>query len=720
MEDILQHNNQIYIRASARLADQRLRVLKHGEAFGIFDVFGDIKPVGIGAQGLYSGATRFLSRLELRFGNRYPTLLSSTVTNDDMLMTADLSNPDIEDADCVSPHSSFHVFRSKFLLADSCYEQLQITNFSDVKCSLPLTFFFQSDFVDMFEIRGIPREKRGTILPAEVGKNQVVFRYIGLDEQIRSLRLTFFSDPLELTDSFCRFSVNLPPGHSTKLYLTMDCLEGEKWKEAPKSYPEAFDTAERYFRRNAAAGCLVQSSSERFRTWMDRSKADIFLMVTQRKLGTYPYAGIPWFNTVFGRDGIITAMQYLWVDPRLAREVLSYLAILQAREDVPFEDAEPGKIVHELRRGEMVSTGEVPFRRYYGAVDSTPLFIMLAGRYLETTADLTFIENLWPVIRAGLRWIDEHGDLDGDGFIEYFRRSPRGLINQGWKDSGDSVSHADGRLAEGPIALVEVQSYVYDAKIQASKIAKRLGLSSYSERLLKEAEELRRQFDQFWVPRLDCLALALDGAKNPCAVVSSNAGQALFSGILDPVRAEKVGRRMLSEEMFSGWGVRTLSAKEARYNPMSYHNGSIWPHDNSLIAEGLARYGMKEEVLLITEALFDVSVNVDLFRLPELFCGFPRREGQGPTLYPVACSPQAWAAGSVFQLLKACLGLHVDGFNRVVSFLHPVLPRAIEELLLRNLRVGEGEVDLLFRRHGSEVNLFVERRVGKVEVNILK
>lgn len=722
MEDILQLNNQIYISASSSLADQRMRVLKYAEVFGIFDVFGDVKPVGLGTQGIYSGATRYLSRMEMRVGNRYPVYLSSTITNDDMLLTVDLTNPDI-----VHPngktllHSSFHVFRSKFLYDDGCYEQLEITNFANEASHLPISFLFDSDFADMFQIRGIKREKHGELLATEIKEDQVIFSYRGADNKIRRCRIYFTPTPLEVTKTSCQFVVALAPQEKKKIHISIHCYEGDVPDLPATIYTDLHPKLELNYKKESEQGCEIHSSSERFNAWIRRSKSDILLMTTQYDSGPYPYAGIPWFNTIFGRDGIVTALQYLWVDSSLAKGVLSYLANTQATLNNPYEDAEPGKILHEFRKGEMVDTGEVPFKKYYGSADSTPLFIILAGSYLDVTGDKSFIESIWPNIQQALQWIDKYGDADGDGFVEYNRRSPRGLINQGWKDSKDSVSHSDGMLAEGSIALAEVQAYVYEAKLQAAKIAKYLGDANLSTQLILEAESLKRKFaEAFWSPKIDCIALALDGKKNPCNVLSSNAGQCLFGGILEQDQAEKVAKKMLSREMFSGWGVRTLSSKEVRYNPMSYHNGSVWPHDNSMLVEGFARYGLKAEVLKVTKAIFDVSAEVDLCRLPELFCGFPRRLGQGPTLYPVACSPQAWAAGSVVMLLKACLGLSINAPENRVSFHHPVLPSFITDLKLKHLRIGNAAVDILFRRHGSEVSVYVERRVGKLDVDIMK
>ena len=413
------------------------------------------------------------------------------------------------------------------------------------------------------------------------------------------------------------------------------------------------------------------------------------MMTTELSTGPYPYAGIPWFNTPFGRDGIITALESLWLRPALSRGVLAYLASTQATEAIAEQDAEPGKILHETRSGEMAALGEMPFGRYYGSVDATPLFICLAREYYERTGDRTFVESLWPHLEAALRWIDEHGDLDGDGFVEYQRQSCGGLLHQGWKDSDDAVFHADGSPARGPIALSEVQGYVYAAQRAGAALAALLGQSTRAAQLSDRAGQLRERFEQaFWCEDLSSYALALDGDKRPCRVRTSNAGHCLFTGIAREEHARRVANTLLGPASFSGWGVRTVADTESRYNPMSYHNGSVWPHDNALVASGLARYGLTEGALRIWNGLFAASTYFELHRMPELICGFAQEPGEGPVLYPVACSPQAWAAASVFLLIQACLGLEIHAPKSQVSFTRPQLPAALDELRIHNLSVA--------------------------------
>jgi glycogen debranching enzyme len=464
----------------------------------------------------------------------------------------------------------------------------------------------------------------------------------------------------------------------------------------------------------------VQTSNEIFNECLCRSMADLHMLITDTPQGRYPYAGTPWYSTTFGRDGLITALQMLWFEPSVARGVLRRLAYYQAKVDDPERDAQPGKILHEMRCGEMAELGEVPFGLYYGSVDSTPLFVLLAGRYAERTGDEETIAQLWPAIEAALAWIDQSGDSDGDGFVEYERATEQGLANQGWKDSFDAIFHADGRLAQGSIALAEVQGYVYEAKRLAARCAWRLGKADHARKLEAEATRLAEQFEQaFWCPELGTYALALDGTKRPCRVRTSNAGQVLFTGIASPSRAAEVAHGLLGAELFSGWGIRTVARGETRYNPMSYHNGSIWPHDNALIALGLARYDLKEHVEQVFDGLFKAASYMDMRRLPELFCGFRRTTGQGPTLYPVACNPQAWASATPFTLLEAALGLEFDTLSSELRLRNPRLPSFLDEVILRDLKLGKSSVDLSFCRRGDQVAVEVLRLDGKIQVSVI-
>jgi glycogen debranching enzyme len=455
--------------------------------------------------------------------------------------------------------------------------------------------------------------------------------------------------------------------------------------------------------------------------WIDRAIDDLHMLTTDLETGPYPYAGIPWFNTPFGRDGLVTALECSWARPELARGVLRYLGSTQARAVTPEEDAEPGKILHETRTGEMARTKEMPFGRYYGSVDATPLFVVLAGEHHRRTADLDFARSLWPSIQAGLEWIERYGDKDGDGFVEYERLASSGLLHQGWKDSDDAIMHADGSPGQGPIALAEVQGYVFAAWRSGAALGAALGLNDIARDLEHRANELFVRFDAaFWCDDLATYALALDGDKRPCRVRSSNAGQCLFTQIARPDRARSVARTLLAPESFSGWGIRTLAANERRFNPMGYHTGTVWPHDNALVAWGLARYGHATEALEIFSGLLGAASFFDFCRMPELFCGFDRAPGEGPVVHPLACAPQAWSAGSVLLLLRTCLGLEVDAIGNRVVFTRPRLPVELNEIRIHDLEVAGSALDLAISQDGDDVAVKVLRREGEAQVVVIE
>jgi glycogen debranching enzyme len=725
LEDLIRVRNRFYILATSSLADNLTRVLKHTETFAVFDRCGDIQPIGLGEQGLYHEGTRFLSRLELRLGQQKPLLLSSTVKEDNALLTVDLTNPDIYlDEQEMMPRGSLHIFRSKFLWQGACFERLRVKNYGLSAVPVSFSLQFDADFADIFEVRGVKRQRRGERREHQMEGNSIFLGYEGLDGVVRQLRLECAPQPAEFTASSLRFEAFLQPNQQATFFLTAACesfptnprLPAET-VSPPRVYDTAFKEAANALKTAKTTYCHIYTSNEQFNDWLNRSRADLQMMITETPGGPYPDAGVPWFSTRFGRDGIITAIESLWINPEIAAGVLTYLASTQAQEVIPEQDAEPGKILHETRKGEMAALREVPFGQYYGSVDATPLFVILAGAYYERTADLTLIRRLWLPIKLALHWIDNYGDVDGDGFVEYRRRSTKGLVHQGWKDSHDSVFHADGGIAEGPIALCEVQGYVYAAKQAAAQLAAALGETEKAQTLQAQAQRLQEQFGQaFWCEELSTYALALDGKKRPCRVRTSNAGHALFAGIASPERAQRTADTLLGMDCFSGWGIRTVGTTAVAYNPMSYHKGSVWPHDNALIASGLAHYGFKDLVLKLLTGLFDASLFVELHRLPELFCGFPRRPGEGPTLYPVACAPQSWAAASVFLLLQAALGLSIKGPQSQIGFTYPLLPEFLQEVEIKNLKVGQVSVDLALQRHPQDVGINVMRKEGDVEI----
>ncbi|MDB6158776.1 MAG: Amylo-alpha,6-glucosidase [Gammaproteobacteria bacterium] len=707
-----------YIPATTSLQERRPRTLKHGDTFAVFDHNGDILQGPGSPEGLFHADTRRLSLCRLTLGGLRPLLLSSTLRADNATLTCDLTNPDLfERGRLVLERDVIHVRRTKFLWEGACYERLGIVNHSTEPRRVRLELSFAADFADLFEVRGNRRERRGIVHTPVVCPDRLILSYTGLDKVRRATTLRFDPPPSRLSEELALFELDLPPqgGCSVHLEAVFDDFVSDE------RLARGFRTALRYARHALRHASLrmasVSSSNEIFNEIARRTVADLCMLATDTPQGPYPYAGIPWFSAVFGRDALITALELLWIDPGLARGVLRFLAAHQATDENSVTDAEPGKILHEMRQGEMAALGEVPFGLYYGSVDSTPLFVMLAGAYLERTGDLDTIRSIWPSVRAALEWIGRYGDRDGDGFVEYGRRSEHGLANQGWKDSHDSIFHADGRLAHGPIALVEVQAYVYAAKRAAATMARALGEQAYGAKLDMQAELLRFNFERdFWCEDIGTYVLALDADKRPCRVRSSNAGHALFAGIADSERARRVAAGLMSSSFHCGWGIRTVATSEARYNPMSYHNGSVWPHDNALIALGFARYGLKDEVIRIFNGLFAAATHMDLRRLPELFCGFARRPGRGPTLYPVACMPQAWAAVAPLALLQASLGLGFDVAGRAVRFEHPVMPEWLEQVSLRGISLCGHQLDVQLHRGSGEVAATVLGRTGPLRV----
>jgi glycogen debranching enzyme len=713
-------NFEIFVSQS--LQERRLRTMKHGDTFAVFDHGGDALNWPGSPEGIFHRDTRYLSHFQLTVEGQRPMLLSSTVRDDNAVLSCDLTNPEIDATGEGRQLSQdlLHIRRTRFVWNARVFERIAVNNFDTGPRRVRLQLVFSADFSDIFEVRGTKRKRRGSLHEPAVEQESIVLAYTGLDKQRRETRLQFEPAPNKLEANCAEFEVALDPGERKTLFVEIRCGVGYGARSPRRAFFSALRDARRELRRATSRAASLSTSNEVFNETVRRAISDLYMLVTETANGPYPYAGIPWFSTVFGRDALITALQTLWLDPLLARGVLKHLAVHQATEVDDAADAEPGKILHEMRLGEMAQLGEVPFRCYYGSVDATPLFVMLAGAYLERTGDVDTLLGIWRNIEAALAWLDTYGDRDGDGFVEYGRRNAKGLINQGWKDSHDSVFHEDGTLAEGPVALVEVQAYAYGAWRSAAKIAERLQRPSDQVMALgRRADELQRLFEQtFFDEPLGTYILALDGNKRPCRIRSSNAGHALFTGIASPERAERVVRDLMRPTFFTGWGIRTIPTTEARYNPMSYHNGSVWPHDNALIAAGMARYGYRSEAARILSGLFEASTYIDLKRLPELFCGFSRLRSHGPTFYPVACSPQAWAAGSLLSLVQSCLGLGFDPHSGHVIFDHPILPDFVQSAALRQLWLPDGLLDIGLTQVGAQVAAHAISRTGQVSAMV--
>ncbi len=682
--------------------------LKDGDSFLVCDALGDFHG-GEVADGLFHDGTRILSRLQLGLDGTTPTLLSAALGQDRVVFSAHLTNRPLPPIGGSGAKGVIHIERSRFLWEGRLHERIACSNHDRAPVSVPLTLEFAADFRDMFEVRGMERVRRGSYPQAQVDGDRVVLHYEGLDGVARRTVIAFSVAPTRLEEGRARFECRLAPRECFELYLEVG---SDAQRPDAARHRRAMVHARGALRARRRSGARLRGSGLLFDAWVERSRTDIALLASDLPSGRYPYAGIPWFSTPFGRDAIITALQTLWLDPELARGVLAYLAERQAAEDSSFRDSAPGKIMHEARKGEMAALGEVPFGLYYGGVDTTPLFVMLAGRYFRRTGDIAFIERLWPALRRATGWIERSCDADPDGLLAYARGEASGLSNQGWKDSGDSVFHEDGRLAEGPLALVEVQGYAWEALQSMALLALERGEVEAAAAWRARAQALRDTVEaRYWDAALDFYALARDGTGQMCRVLASNPGHLLYVGLPAPERALRVVAQLASPRFDNGWGVRTLAADQPRYNPMSYHNGSVWPHDVALCAAGMARYGARRQAARLLGEVFEAATHFGM-RLPELFCGFPRSAGQPPIAYPVACLPQAWSAGSVFMLLQACLGLEVDARNGEVAIAHPQLPPGVDRLRVERLDVGGVRVDLLFTRLGERV---VATRAGGPE-----
>lgn len=684
-------------------------VLRHDDCFGVFNDIGDIDAEARTEAGLYRAGVRHLSRLTLSVAGLRPLLLAANTREDNVLLTFNLTNPDVRgDAGrIVLPRGTLFITRSRYLWNGVCYELLRVRNFALHSVQVELVVRFAADFENIVDVRAQRRVDAGRARFERVERDSVTQGYLGADEVVRETIVDCHSAPDAISSDSLRFRLQLGSRGEKTIAFAIGCRSANEPVQIT-TFTRSLAAAEELARGGARPPCQIDSSNGTFNAWIQRSSADVGMLLTSTPHGRIPAAGLPWLDAAFGRDAIVTALETLWMWPNIARDVLRYLAATQSTDTFSANGAEPGKILNEARGGDSAPN-------YFG-VDTTPLFVMLAGAYYTRTADLDFLAELWPAITSALSWIDVYGDVDGDGFIESRGRPGNA---HGWKSSPDAVFHADGRLAEGPLALCEVQGYVYAARLGAARIARSLGEMPRAIALVESAQALQAKFNSaFWCPDIETYAAALDGEKKQTCVRTSNPGHCLYTGI---AHAE-YGRALIAgfgdEQMFSGWGVRTVAESELRYNPMAYHSGAIWPHDNALLAAGAARYDDKAFAMRILMAQFEAARRFDHLRLPELFCGFRRRGRELPLKFPVACSPHSTSAGATFMLLQSILGLSIDALDRQIILAHPVVPEGFEEIRVRNLAVNEASVDFTVRRHGSSVSVSVERREGKVDLVI--
>jgi glycogen debranching enzyme len=726
---VLKVGSDFYVLASSLTSRRETRLLADAQSFAVFEVGGDIVESPLEALGFFFKDTRFLSGFELSIAGQAPYFLNSYLSDDNAEFRVNLTNPDLAGADgkIELARNSIQIERSWVVVDAALHHRLIVSNYSHAPAKLPFDLVFSVDFADLFEVRGVQRNRRGQDLPVQSDDGRIRFRYRGLDKVTRFTEITFDPLPKALNNRRASFALKLQADECVKLEVRVRCgIEEANGRPLAGQRPADFQGA-LAARHAEIAGARegwanITASHGILDFLLRRSAADLTSIIAHTDRGSFMMAGIPWFATLFGRDSIFTALSVLQFNPDIAGRTLKVLAALQGSKVDDARDEQPGKIVHEIRAGEMAATGEIPFDRYYGTIDATPLFLWLVGLYVSITGDLKLATDLWPNIERALEWIDKWGDRDHDGYVEYKRETPQGLANQGWKDSFDSISHADGELAAAPIALCEVQGYLYAAYMEIGSVAARLGHVELAGKLAQRAAALKSRFlRDFWIEQKQTVALALDGAKNACKVMSSNAAHCLATGIVDGAHGQELSERLLRDDMFTGWGIRTLSDSEPRYNPMSYHNGSVWPHDNAIAALGLARCGDRAGVIRVLEGLLDAAVSFRSGSLPELFCGFHREPHLGPVPYPVACHPQAWSAASVFLILQAILGMRIQGFQNSVTIETPVLPSWLDWIKVENLKVGQGTVSLSFRRMPTNAAAVeVLARQGSVEINIHK
>ncbi|MCC6176561.1 MAG: amylo-alpha-1,6-glucosidase [Chloroflexi bacterium] len=721
-------------------------VLKEHQMFLVSDGAGNLVARNTEGQGLYWNDTRVLSLFELQVGPA-PLQLLSAASEHNFMTTLQFANQMFELANGQKVSArSLSIRRNRFLFG-GLHERLGIFNYNPFPVPMRVTMALGSDFRDMFDIRGYaPRASHGTIERPVVDGQSIALAYAGLDGRRRETHIHFDCRPASIVvhepdpeaetaaetlpglsgsgdprvdvpivppTATAIFDVVVPPGRYAAIttQITPSVAGTSPPLAQAPSLDAAFSAARASYRHWEESCTRIVTDDEIVNALLQRSLHDLRLLCDQIEDGYLPSAGIPWFSVPFGRDSLITSLQTLMLQPDIARGTLLFLAEHQGREVNDWRDEQPGKILHEIRLGELAALGQVPHTPYYGTVDATPLFLIALGEYVRWTGDRAFAERLRPHAEAALRWIDEYGDLDGDGYVEYVSRSARGIRNQGWKDSAASATHRDGRVAEPPVALAEVQGYVYGAWVAMADYFAWLGDPARAVGLRSQAADLRARFlHDWWVQSERFFGMALDREKRLVETVTSNIGHCLWTGLLDDAAGRVVGARLIGEDMLCGWGVRTLSSLASSFNPMSYHNGSVWPHDNSIVIAGLKRFRMDAEALRVADEVLDAAIRFPLYRLPELYCGFARdrRYFSMPAQYPVSCSPQSWAAGSVFLLLQSLLGLRVDvDAERVL--LRPTLPNGVNRVTVENMRVGSQQIAFEVFRDGVATRVDVTR-----------
>ncbi|SFB23371.1 MULTISPECIES: amylo-alpha-1,6-glucosidase [unclassified Bacillus (in: firmicutes)] len=692
------------------------RVIKENDLFLLTDSKGNISMNHPYGMGLYKKDTRFLSKLDVKINNEEPILLSSDA-NENYVAKILLTNPHMEkDGELILWRESVEIERKRFITEDILYETIKLKNYFPKAVSFDVTLEMEADFADMFIVRGFHNGKIGERTGQKVEGNGITFEYMGADDVYRATKISWNQNPKEVKEhGEITFHITLGHLEEHEITFTIQPQVGNEEIQIAADPKEAFELLKQSYENWENSITKVSTDYTPLQKLTDRGIGDLRVLLTDLGYGQFPVAGLPWFGVPFGRDSLIAAMQMLAFKPEIAKGTLRTMASHQGRSVNPWRDEQPGKIMHELRFGELANTNQIPFSPYYGTIDATPLFLVLLVEYVKWTGDFNIVDELHENIEAALKWIDQYGDRDSDLFVEYHQESSKGIANQGWKDSGDSIVHRNGEYAKTPIALSEVQGYVYQAKYGLADIFEVKGSLEAAEKLRNEAQKLKVKFEEeFWMEEQKFYAIALDQDKKQVGTITSNPGHVLFSGMLDANRVDDVTDMLISPKMFSGYGIRTMGANEAGYNPMSYHDGSIWPHDNSMILLGMSKQGKKEAANKVISGLIQSSFYFEYERLPELFCGYDSSIGKA-VKYPVACSPQAWAAGTPLVFIQSLLGLFPNSLKKEIT-LSPVLLEEMNMLSVQDIKIGSGYLSVTISRTTSGLNVSIEKNTSGFKV----
>ena len=703
---------------------QHRRIIKQGPVVLATEESGCIDPSASSTQGLFLGDTRFLSRFRIRVNGLDPLLLGST--EETLFQSSYLCT---NQALANIPARGIGILQRNTIAEGTVQIQLTLANWALKPLEFELSIEVAADFFDSFEARGVKRLRRGETKEPKVTPNRIDLKYIGLDQVTRTTMISVQPDMVRFADNQLYFDLQLQENERKAIQLNFKLAEhapeGTSLEPKPEiariPKPEWFDQAARVTTDNNLVQSIIQ-----------RSIDDMEVLLTEWRGLWVPAAGLPRFSVPFGRDCLITGLETLTWNHHISRDVLLFLAKTQGKEENDFNYEQPGKIMHEMHTGELARLKEVPFGLFYGSVDSTPLFLVLGAEYIRWTNDLELFRQLKPNFDAAWKWIEDYGDIDGSGYVQYKAHTPPrastaaltvGLFNQGWKDSSVAVMYSDGTMVtDHPISLSEVQGAYYRALQLWGEVYVNMpeseGMREEGQKLVCRARELKKKFNRdFWMPAKSYFAMALDGSHRHVDSITSNPAECLWSRLIDEEHADEMVETLMAEPMFADWGIRTMANTEKAYNPFSYHDGSIWPFENALIASGLKKYGFVNETQRIYDAMIDASLYFEYRRWPEVYCGVSKTAGGVLARQPDASRPQAWSAGAIFLLVQMILGVAPLPFSNRID-ITPALPRGLNEILVENLGICDGRVSLRLIRENNAVLMEIKDNPDDLDIVI--